>query len=354
MKKHFSAMLLIFLLIMPFSTQAASFKDVGNNHVLKPEIDYLVKKEIITGYGDGAFRPNELVSKKHVAVMLTRALDLPMDNLKNPGYKDVPVTHLYYKEIAAGYTAGLFSDATYFKPDSHISRGFMAKLLTTGLNLKYIPGKDEEDEFKDVPSTHGFYQYIRTVSSNNVAQGFGDGTYRSAQLITRGHFSAFLARAMSGKTYNLLGDPESVYTYVNEKGEKMRMTFDKANDQKEQLWTLTNAKTGIKTPLIIGQNPSRYHAGIRNSDVGFAVEMPATIRTVYVQKAEGMLPNIAIVDTEASLRIGDKTYSDLIVLREYWTIGMSHDIYLYFAEDIGLVAMKDGKGNMLYQLESIE
>ena len=357
MKKMLSFVLTASLLAAPFSVQAATFKDVGANHVLKPEIDYLVEQEVINGFGDGTFRPNQLVAKQHVAVMLVRALDLPMTNLKNPGYKDVPTTHLYYKEIAAGYTAGLFSKSDYFMPNSNISRGFMAKLLTTGLDLEYIPGNEEENAFKDVPSTHPFHSFIRTVASNNVAQGFGDGTFRSSQLISRGHFSAFLARAMSATTYNFLWNPESVYTYVNEKGEKIRITFDEANGPTEQYWTATNLTTGETAPLIFSQNAHRYFGGIRNSDAaGVGLETPITIRTVRVESSEGNLGSMAIVDTDATLSVGGREYTDLIVQREY-TSGdyrYAYDHYLYFAEDIGLVVKKDAKGKVLYYLESIE
>ncbi|MGM9950903.1 MAG: S-layer homology domain-containing protein [Lysinibacillus sp.] len=358
MKKLLSFMLTAGLLAAPFSVQAAAaFKDVGTNHVLKPEIDYLVRQEVINGFGDGTFRPNQLMAKQHVAVMLVRALDLPTTNLENPGYKDVPATHLYYKEIAAGYTAGLFSKSDYFMPNSHISRGFMAKLLTAGFDLQYIPGDEEETAFKDVPSTHPFHSYIRNVASNNVAQGFGDGTFRSSQLITRGHFSAFLARAMSATTHNFLWDPESVYTYVNEQGEKIRITFDEAPGPTEQHWTATNLTTREEAPLIFSQNAHRYFGGIRNSDAaGAGFETPVTIRTVHVESAEGSLPSIAILDTDATLSVGGRTYTNLIVQREY-TNGnyrYAYDHYLYFAEDIGLVAMKNAEGKMLYYLESIE
>ena len=357
MKKLLGIMLMTVLLAVPFSVQAASFKDVGTNHVMKPEIDYLVEQEIINGYGDGTFRPNQLVAKKHVAAMLARALDLPLTNLRNPGYKDVPTTHLYYKEIAAGYALGLFSDSDYFKPDSHISRGFMAKLLTAGFDLRDIPGNEEETIFKDVHSTHPFHYYIRTVASNNVAQGFSDGTFRSSQLITRGHFSAFLARAMSATTHNFLWNPESVYTYVNEHGEKIRITFDESPAPTDQHWTAVNLTTGEEAPLIFSQNAHRYFGGIRNSDAaGVGFETPVTIRTVHVDKGEGSLPNIAILDTDATLSVAGKTYTNLIVQREY-TNGeyrYAYDHYLYFAEDIGLVAKKDATGKMLYHLESIE
>ena len=357
MRKMLATVLMVALLAIPFSAKAASFKDIGTSYLLKPEIDYLVEQGVITGYGDGTFRPNELVAKKHVAVMLVRALNLPMTDLKNPGYKDVPTTHLYYKEIAAGYTAGLFSDSDYFMPESYISRGFMAKLLATGLDLQFIQGDEDETFFKDVPSTHPFYSFIRTVASNNVAQGFSDGTFRSNELITRGHFSAFLARAMSATTYNFMWNPEFVYTYVNQRGEKIRMTFAEASGTTDQFWTAKNLTTGEEAPLIFSQNANRYFGGIRNSDAaGVGFEIPATIRTIHVESADGMLPSIAIIDTDATLSIGGKTYTNLIVQREY-TNGKyraKYDYYRYFAEDLGMIAMKNAEGEMLYYLESVE
>jgi S-layer homology domain len=53
--------------------------------------------------------------------------------------------------------------------------------------------------FSDVPSNHTFHNEISAVAGAGIAQGFGDGTYRPANNVTRQAMAAFLERGV-GRT----------------------------------------------------------------------------------------------------------------------------------------------------------
>lgn len=337
------------------SASAAKFKDVPDSHSLNIEIEYLVEQGVIGGYSDGTFKPNAPISKKHIAKMLVEALEIPTTNLKNPGYKDVPLTHPYYEEIAAAYTAGIFGKADYFKPESSISRAFMAKILSKSFNLKSIA--DNAVTYKDVAKTSEFYSPIQLVTMNNVAQGYesADGstyTFKPNQLLTRAHFSAFLARAMSLQTGNYT--PNTAYTYYYSDGEEtyhLDYTGQERDGNKTYFyWDLFDENNQLKEHTVYLLSPSEWLEGVQESDVGTFADLPATVGLKYdylhlVGEGPGAEKR-RIVETDATIKIDDTTYEHVIIIED--TIAESKTenfvVYTYIAKDYGVIGYGDEDG----------
>ncbi|MHA6260451.1 trypsin-like peptidase domain-containing protein [Sporosarcina sp. CAU 1771] len=192
LKKFTMLFSILFILFLPLTkTEAASnFTDV---HHYQDEIGYLVNKEIIKGYHDRTFAPLKSVTNAHVAVMMVRTLQLDTANISNPGFSDVPTTHLYYKEIAAATQSGLFAKGQFFNPEKASTRGGMARAIVAGLNLK----GDTTISFSDVYSTNINREYISILADNNITTGYTDGTFKPNDPLSRAHFAVFLSRALN-------------------------------------------------------------------------------------------------------------------------------------------------------------
>lgn len=336
------------------SSSAATFKDLRADHSLMPEIQYLAQQNILTGYQDGTFKPDAPIAKQHIAVLLVRALNLPTTNIQNPGYKDVPTTHMYYKEIAAAYTAGLFSKADYFRPQSTISRGFMAKLLASAFNLQQLPPMASNDDFLDVPRSHGYYADIMKITSNNIANGFQDGTYKPAQTLTRAHFAAFLARGLTLKTINFNLDTNYNYYFLDDKGTRTKISFQENLSATEQLWQETNMNTNeVMNTIYISETPRYYSYGVYETDLGYYMYKPASVRTLTTGVGDGMHRRETIISTNGSLKIGDTLYTNLIVTERYEPY-VDETYFRYFAENIGVLATSNSKGKLTYYFEKRE
>lgn len=361
MKKIVTAALAFALtvsLTMPAS--AAKFKDVGEQHSLQVEIEYLANEGIINGYSDGTFKPNAPIAKKHIAAMLVKALELPTTNVQNPGYADVPTTHQYYKEIAAAYTAGIFGKATHFKPESSISRAFMAKILSTSFNLKSIA--QNAVTYRDVAKTYEFYTPIQLVTMNNVAQGYRDvegqlPDFKPNTLLTRAHFSAFLARAMSLKSGNYKPDTNYSYYYKTVDDENYMMTYDYSDADANGVtdyWDLYNADTGelVSKDLYIMESGS-WVQGVQSSDVATFSPYPFTVGTKHnsLNDAEGMAQRTRVLNTNEEVRVGGVNYSEVVVIEDAWPVHNDRGQFVridtstsYIAKDYGVVGVKDTRG----------
>lgn len=348
------------------TADAAKFRDVPASHSLNIEIEYLADKGIIGGYSDGTFKPNAPIAKKHIAKMLVEALKLPKANVVLP-YKDIPKSHPYYEDIAAAYAAGIFGKADYFKPESSISRAFMAKMLATSFNLKSIA--DNAVTYKDVAASNEFYRPIQLVTMNNVARGYEQQyddrepsyTFQPNKLLTRAHFSAFLARAMSLKAGDYTPDTRYTYFYENSvNGRSTRLDFarnESIGNRIHTLWNLRDVQT-YEHYETSGYSISdgRWIEGIPESDVGTFIDYPFTIGLKYDElQSEYMRSKQEILQTDATFTIGDTTYNDVIVVRDTFE-GYEEDGYggyhyvglktrhIYIAKHYGVIAYElDGE-----------
>ncbi|MBB5175051.1 S-layer homology domain-containing protein [Texcoconibacillus texcoconensis] len=58
--------------------QESSFTDVSEDHAERAAIEAMVERGIIEGYANGTFKPDETISREHIAVMLNRYLQHTM------------------------------------------------------------------------------------------------------------------------------------------------------------------------------------------------------------------------------------------------------------------------------------
>ncbi|PKM82225.1 MAG: hypothetical protein CVU89_06170 [Firmicutes bacterium HGW-Firmicutes-14] len=170
------------------------FIDVPTTHWGYADIQFMVEKGIISGMGDGKFAPNNPARRSEVAVMLVKALNLPINDV-TADFTDVPVNHWAYAHIAAAQKAGIISGfpGGEFKPNDNVTRAQMAAMLArayaferNGLNL----------DFKDVAKDYWAYEAIGTLADNGISRGFEDGTFRPATLVRRAEVAVLLAKAM--------------------------------------------------------------------------------------------------------------------------------------------------------------
>jgi hypothetical protein len=188
-----------------------TFKDV-NNYWAGEQINYLAEKNIIGGYPDGTFKPNNQLTRAQAAKMLVKALKLPTTDRPAPQFKDIKKGHQAFTAIATIADEGLMGGTNgLFRPDETLSRAQMAAILTKSFELK--EGSTYKF-FKDVSKKHWAYEKIHLVASNRITGGYSDGTYRPSQPTTRAQFSVFLAVALYPELFQP-NDPDKVTREAN-------------------------------------------------------------------------------------------------------------------------------------------
>ncbi|AVK83258.1 hypothetical protein C3943_06610 [Lysinibacillus sp. B2A1] len=167
-----------------------TFQDI-ENHWAQEMIEALATQGIIKGYEDGTFRPNESISRQHVASLFTRAFEF--EGIRPTGaFSDVAPNHMYYDAIMTLQQAGIIDGADgAFRPTDNITRAQLAKILANTLQLK----SEGTSSFKDVDSNHWSVGYIAALERAEIALG-DNGKFHPEASVTRAQLAAFLYRAM--------------------------------------------------------------------------------------------------------------------------------------------------------------
>jgi parallel beta-helix repeat protein len=113
-----------------------AFKDVPANYWAKTYIEALASQNIIAGFPDGTFKPNEPVTRAQFATIITKALTPPAKRTAIQ-FKDVASNFWAYAAIQSAYQSQFVSgypDGT-FKPQQQIPRVQALVALANGLGL---------------------------------------------------------------------------------------------------------------------------------------------------------------------------------------------------------------------------
>ncbi|MGI8504297.1 MAG: S-layer homology domain-containing protein, partial [Hassallia sp.] len=113
-----------------------AFKDVPGGYWAKGYIEALASQNIIAGFPDGSFRPNEPVTRAQFATIVNKAL-LPASKRPGIDFKDLKNNFWAYAAIQSAYQGQYVSgypDGT-FKPQQQIPRVQVLVSLANGLGL---------------------------------------------------------------------------------------------------------------------------------------------------------------------------------------------------------------------------
>jgi uncharacterized surface protein with fasciclin (FAS1) repeats len=118
---------------------AANLSDIPANYWAAPFIQALAQRNIISGFPDGTFRPNQPVSRAEFATMLQRAFNQqPVQQMNADGFRDVPPGFWASSAIQEVYETGFMSGypGDLFLPNQEIRKVEAIVALTNGLNLE--------------------------------------------------------------------------------------------------------------------------------------------------------------------------------------------------------------------------
>ncbi len=181
---------------------SAPFKDVPTNYWAVNAIKYMVSKNIISGYPDGTFKPDKIVTRAEYAKMLALSLNLDVSKGRDI-YTDVPSSHWAYKYITAVTDAKLMKGYGHgkFGPNDTVKK---EEIITTIVRLKHWKiVNPETGTFLDVPKKYWAYPYIETAVKNGlikkVDKGLTDGKFHIKVGATRAQTAELLYRAINKK-----------------------------------------------------------------------------------------------------------------------------------------------------------
>ncbi len=137
-----------------------SFSDVPTDSKYYEPITYLVEKNIIKGYDDGTFKPNQPVNRaealKFILESISAAIEtgtLPFTDVTKDAWYSGYLFTAYKREIVNGNPDGTF------KPENTVNKAEFFKILFNGLSVDIDPVVTVAP-YEDVATTAWFAHYI--------------------------------------------------------------------------------------------------------------------------------------------------------------------------------------------------
>jgi hypothetical protein len=171
------------------TASATRFGDVPAHHTHHDAIEAIAVRRITEGCAPGLYCPNDPVNRAQMASFLVRALNLPAAS--GSPFRDVstgPHAAAVSALARSGITSGCRSDR--YCPGNHVTRAQMATFLVRGYGIPRAA-----DRFPDVDGRSEHASAIGGLARAGISTGYGDGTYRPQQPVSRAEMAALLSRA---------------------------------------------------------------------------------------------------------------------------------------------------------------
>ena len=190
--KRTSKLLLILtaFLIFPSFTRAA-FVDVSSNHPYFEAINYLQENDIVEGYSDGSYRPDQQVNRAEALKIILLGSDILVPEISEQDiFPDVIYDTWYAKYAAKAKNLSIVhgdGDTGMFRPGDTINLAEILKILLETNNIELRTEEDmERRPYADVPTDAWFAPYFDYADSIHLLPEDDDYNVFPATPVTRG------------------------------------------------------------------------------------------------------------------------------------------------------------------------
>lgn len=188
--------LFLFLISIASTAFAASYPDVPEDHPNYQAIEYLDESQIINGYEDGTFGPDNLVNRAEASKIIIGSLNIPHEESYAEIFPDVKKDQWFFPYIMSAQKNGFvngYADNT-FKPGDTVNLAETLKILVLTSKVK-LP-EVTADVFIDVPAKEWYAPYMLYARNHNIVLSDDYGYAAPDQAMTRAAFSEIVYRMM--------------------------------------------------------------------------------------------------------------------------------------------------------------
>lgn len=186
MKKIFILMLIILTILLNNFVLATEFSDI-ENHWAKEEIKEAILNDIINGYEDKSFKPNNSVTVAEYLKIIVKSAHF---DLVRKGLNPWPD---YYIDTAL--ENGLILENEFSDYNKKLTRNEVARINARYINVEDI--KESKTKFKD--ADNDYKEEIQKLVKLEVIKGYEDNTFRGEENVTRAESIVIAKRATNAR-----------------------------------------------------------------------------------------------------------------------------------------------------------
>lgn len=169
------------------------FSDI-RGHWAQDAILSMSTKQIVNGYDNFTFRPDQTITRAEATAILGRAFQLTQS--KAIAYTDLLPNHWAYEWIARAAGRGIidgYPDRS-FAPDQPISRMEMTSMMARSMNI--TGNQRGAVPFTDVDEQYWGVGILRQMKAGGWIGGYANGSFRPDQQATRAEFITMLTHIL--------------------------------------------------------------------------------------------------------------------------------------------------------------
>lgn len=183
-------------ILMSLPAIAGSFPDVAEDHPNFEAIEYLDTNNVINGYQDGTFGPEDLVNRAQAMKIVVGALGVDFSGSYSENFPDVPAYEWFFPYVMGGYTAGIIDgyDDGSFLPGDDVNLAELLKIivLASGVELTEVT----DNVYADVAADIWYAPHALYARNHNVVFPDEYGLLNAGNSMTRAAFSEVVYRMM--------------------------------------------------------------------------------------------------------------------------------------------------------------
>ena len=177
------------------------FTDVSSSYWASQFIVSLAQRDIIAGFPDGTFRPDEPVTRAQYAAMVRKAFNKTSIRTST-SFVDVPANFWAASAIDSAYRMGFLSGYPnrVFEPNQNIPRAQVLVSLANGLNYQAttVASADIYNDSRSIPS-YATASIAAATEQKLVVNYPNVQTLRPNQTATRADVAAFIYQALASQ-----------------------------------------------------------------------------------------------------------------------------------------------------------
>ncbi|NEQ33418.1 MAG: S-layer homology domain-containing protein, partial [Leptolyngbya sp. SIO4C5] len=184
----------------PATAQQASFSDVSFNYWARPFIERLAAENIIAGFPDGTFKPNQPVTRAQFAAIVQKAFEQAATRNAR-SFPDVPANYWASEAIRNAYISGFLSGYPNgtFQPSQEIPRVQVLVSLANGLGFNADGAVNQIlDIYGDEGQIPDYAQdEVAAATQRRVVVNYPEARFLNPQQVaTRADVAAFVYQAL--------------------------------------------------------------------------------------------------------------------------------------------------------------
>lgn len=186
MKKYIS-MVMVLILLGSLPVYGLDIQDI-DGHWGQPFIDTLVSEGVVSGYPDGSFKPDAVISRAEFTVMLLKAQSIePLDQTDS---------HWASGWRAAALAEGILLEGSFNDLDKNITRGEIALMITRSIGASPYSMARKTDIVDADGLDQSLKMAIYSVYDYGIVSGYADKTFKQDQQATRAEAATMTVRTI--------------------------------------------------------------------------------------------------------------------------------------------------------------